>query len=67
MLNSATERRLTALIVLLPALLIGLNMENAEAQNVEGFPYETLRSRPWVSEGSWPRANPSPPTPDSTS
>ena len=44
MLNSTTERRLTALVVLLPALLLGLNMENAEAQNIEGFPYETLRS-----------------------
>ncbi len=44
MLNSTAERRLTALIVLLPALLLGLTMENAEAQDVEGFPYETLRS-----------------------
>ena len=44
MLHSTTERRLTALIVLLPALLLGLNMENAEAQFNEGFPYETLRS-----------------------
>ena len=44
MLNSTTERRLTALVVLLPALFLGLNMENAEAQNIEGFPYETLRS-----------------------
>jgi len=44
MLNPSTERRLTTLIVLLPALLLGLNMENAEAQNREGFQYETLRS-----------------------
>ncbi len=49
MLNSTVERLLTALIVLLPALLLGVDMENAEAQNretenVEGFPYETLRS-----------------------
>ncbi len=44
MLNSTTERRLTALVVLLPILFLGLNMENAEAQNIEGFPYETLRS-----------------------
>ena len=44
MLNSTTERRLKALVVLLPALLLGLNMENAEAQFNEGFPYETLRS-----------------------
>ena len=44
MLNSSTERRLTALVVLLPALFLGLNMENTEAQNIEGFPYETLRS-----------------------
>ena len=44
MLNSTTERRLTALVLLLPALFLGLNMENAEAQNIEGFPYETLRS-----------------------
>ena len=49
MMNSTVERVLTALIVLLPALLLGLDMENAEAQsreaqNVEGFPYETLRS-----------------------
>ena len=48
-MNSTVERLLTALIVLLPALLLGLDMENAEAQNrealnVEGFPYETLRS-----------------------
>ena len=44
MLNSTVVRRLMALIVLLPALFLGLNMENAEAQNIEGFPYETLRS-----------------------
>ena len=49
MMNSTVERLLTALIVLLPALLLGLDMENAEAQNREaqnvgGFPYETLRS-----------------------
>ena len=44
MLNSTTGRRLTALVVLLPALFLGLDMENAEAQNREGFQYETLRS-----------------------
>jgi gamma-glutamyltranspeptidase/glutathione hydrolase len=44
MLNSAVARRLTTLVALLPALLLGLNMENAEAQNREGFSYETLRS-----------------------
>ena len=44
MLDSTTERRLTALVVLLPILFLGLNMENTEAQNIEGFPYETLRS-----------------------
>ena len=44
MLNSTTARQFTTLIVLFPALMLGLNMENAEAQNVEGFQYETLRS-----------------------
>ena len=52
MLNSTTERRLTALVVLLPALFLGLNMENAEAQNIEGFPYETLRSPAMGLRGS---------------
>ena len=44
MLNSAVVRRLTALTVLLPALLLGLGTQHAEAQRDEGFRYETLRS-----------------------
>ena len=44
MLNSAAERGLTALIVLLPALLLGPDIQRAEAQDSEGFEYETLRS-----------------------
>ena len=44
MLNSTVERRLTALIVLLPALFLGLGSRRAEAQDIEEFPYETLRS-----------------------
>ena len=44
MLNSALERRLTALIVLLPTLFLGLGIQLAQAQDKEGFPYETLRS-----------------------
>ena len=48
MLNSTAKRRLTALIVLLPALFLGVDMENAEAQIAgvarDGFQYETMRS-----------------------
>ena len=44
MLNSTVERRLTALIVLLPTLFLALGAQRAEAQDNEGFPYETLRS-----------------------
>ena len=44
MQNSAVVRRLTALTVLLPALLLGLGTQHAEAQRDEGFRYETLRS-----------------------
>ena len=44
MLNFTLERCLTTLIVGLPAVLLGLGMQNAEAQDNEGFPYETLRS-----------------------
>ncbi len=44
MLNSTTERRITALISLLPALFLGLGVQNAEAQSNAGFTYETLRS-----------------------
>ena len=44
MLNSTVERRLTALIVLLPALFLGPGSGRAEAQDIEEFPYETLRS-----------------------
>ena len=44
MLNSTVDRRLFALIVLLPALFLGLGVQSAEAQDNEGFEYETLRS-----------------------
>ena len=44
MLDSTVERRLAALIVMLPALLLGTGIESAEAQDIEEFPYETLRS-----------------------
>ena len=44
MLNSTVERRLTALIVLLPALFLSPGSRRAEAQDIEEFPYETLRS-----------------------
>ncbi len=44
MLNSTIERRLTALVVLLPTLLLGPGMQRAAAQDNERFPYETLRS-----------------------
>ena len=67
MLNSTIERRLTSLIVLLPTLLLGLGIQRAEAQDNERFPYETLRSPAMGLRGSWPRANRSPRTPDSTS
>jgi gamma-glutamyltranspeptidase/glutathione hydrolase len=44
MLDSTGERRLAALIVMLPALFLGTGIESAEAQDIEEFPYETLRS-----------------------
>ena len=44
MLNPTVELRLTALIVLLPTLFLALGAQRAEAQDNEGFPYETLRS-----------------------
>jgi gamma-glutamyltranspeptidase/glutathione hydrolase len=48
MLNSTVERRLAALIVLFPTLLLGLGTQPAEAQiagvSNDGFQYETLRS-----------------------
>ena len=67
MLNSTLERRLTALIALLPILFLGLGIQGAEAQDNERFPYETLRSPVMASAGPWPRVNRSPRTPDSTS
>ena len=46
MLNSTIEvkRRIRALILVLPALVLGLGMQGAEAQDSGSFPYETLRS-----------------------
>ena len=46
MLNSTVVRRLTALTVLLSALLLGLSTQSAEAQIAgrDAFQYETLRS-----------------------
>ncbi len=44
MLNSTVARRLTALLALLPALLLSLGFQPAEAQDARGFQYETLRS-----------------------
>ena len=44
MLNFTIERWFTALIVLLPTLLLGFGIPRAAAQDNEGFPYETLRS-----------------------
>ena len=46
MLNSTieVERRILALILVLPALVLGLGMQGAEAQDNASFPYETLRS-----------------------
>jgi gamma-glutamyltranspeptidase/glutathione hydrolase len=44
MQRSIIARRLTALVFLLPSLLLGLSFQGAEAQDDEGFPYETLRS-----------------------
>ena len=44
MLDSTVERRLAALIVMLPALFLGTGIKSAEAQDIEEFPYETLRS-----------------------
>ena len=44
MLKFTVECRLIAFIVLLPTLFLGLGSQRAEAQDNEGFPYETLRS-----------------------
>ena len=44
MLTPTLERLLTTLIVFFPAVVLGLGMQDAEAQDNEGFPYETLRS-----------------------
>ena len=44
MLNSIADLRLTAVIALLPILFLGLVVQRAEAQDTEGFEYETLRS-----------------------
>ena len=44
MLIITLERRLTALVVLLPTLFLGLGVQRAAAQDNERFPYETLRS-----------------------
>jgi gamma-glutamyltranspeptidase/glutathione hydrolase len=44
MLSSTIEHLPTALIVLLPALSLGPGTQPADAQEDEGFPYETLRS-----------------------
>ncbi len=48
MLNSTVVRRLTALTVLLPAVLLSLSTQSAEAQIAgvarDAFQYETLRS-----------------------
>ena len=44
MLKSVLERRLTTALTLLPALFLSLGPLRAEAQEDEGFPYETLRS-----------------------
>ena len=44
MLNTIADLRLTAVIALLPILLLGLVIQRAEAQDKEAFPYETLRS-----------------------
>ncbi len=44
MLHSIFERQLVATIALAPTLLLSFGMNQAEAQEHEGFPYETLRS-----------------------
>ncbi len=44
MLKFIVERRLIAFIVLFPTLFLGLGSQRAEAQDNDGFPYETLRS-----------------------
>ena len=44
MLSSTVEHLPTVLIVLLPALFLGPGTQPADAQEDEGFPYETLRS-----------------------
>lgn len=44
MLSTTVEHLPTALILLLPALFVGAGTQPAEAQDDEGFPYETLRS-----------------------
>ena len=44
MLHSIFARRLASAVALAPTLLLALGMNQAEAQQDEGFPYETLRS-----------------------
>ena len=44
MLHSIFERQLVAAIGLAPTLLLSFGMNQAQAQEHEGFPYETLRS-----------------------
>ena len=44
MLHSIFARRLVAAIALAPSLLLGPGTNQAQAQQDEGFPYETLRS-----------------------
>ena len=44
MLNSVRERRVRIILALLPSLFFCLGLQQAEAQEEEGFPYETLRS-----------------------
>ncbi len=44
MLNSVLERRFATVLALLPCLFLSFGLEEAEAQEEEGFNYETLRS-----------------------
>jgi gamma-glutamyltranspeptidase/glutathione hydrolase len=44
MLNSIFEHRFLTVLALLPCLLLGVGLEQVEAQEDEGFEYETLRS-----------------------
>ena len=44
MLNSILERRVATVLALLPCLFLSLDPQQAEAQEDEGFDYETLRS-----------------------